>query len=211
MLFRDRIDAAKRLAAVLHAWRGENAVVMGVPRGGVVIADVVARELGLPFGCLMARKVVAPGSSRTVIGAVTLDGHVRLDTHAVNGLETSAVDKAVQQAGAELAIWQASFHAPAARDLVADRVVLIVDDGILTGRTLDAAIDYAARLGAARLVLAAPCGVRESVARLAPRVDSLVVLVQSGTAEAVAGCYEHLDAVTDEDIAARLGRKLRRH
>ena len=193
-LFIDRADAGRRLAMLLEHLRGQDAVVVGLPRGGVPVAFEVARTLGAPLDVIVVRKLGVPFQPELGMGAIG-EGRARV------------VDKAVQVAAGvsaeELAAVEASERAELERRVqrfrgarpplsLAGRTVVVVDDGIATGSTARAACQVARAKGAARVVLAVPVAPPESVATLSHDANEVVCIEMPKSFRAVGEFYRGL-------------------
>lgn len=201
-MFHDRAEAGKRLAEALRAKVGPDDVVLGVPRGGVVVAAEVARELGLPLDVLVVRKIGAPGNPEYAIGAVDEDGRV------LGGDIGIASESYLQQAAAEgreeiQRRLQAYRQGRGPLD-VAGKEVVLVDDGIATGMTLLAALDSLRRRGAARVIVAAPVASPDAAARIARAADDIVVLEEPSGFYAVGQFYSVFDQTSDDEVVRLL-------
>jgi putative phosphoribosyl transferase len=154
-IFADRADAGRQLAAALESERGADAVVLGIPRGGVVVAAEVARALGLPLAAAVVRKLGAPAHEEYAVGAIA-EGVRVLDSDAVRRAEVTPqqLDAVEDRERAELARRLQLFGGSPVT--VAGRTAIVVDDGVATGATALAACRALRAQGAARIVLAAP-------------------------------------------------------
>ncbi|WP_127475182.1 phosphoribosyltransferase [Microbacterium sulfonylureivorans] len=154
-IFADRAHAGRELAEALRAWSGEDAVVLGIPRGGVVVAAEVARALGLPLAAAVVRKLGAPSHEEFAVGAVADDVRVVNDDAVRAGFVTSEQLAFVEDLErVELRRRTALFGASGAD--FAGKTVLVVDDGVATGATVTAACLSLRAHGATRIVLAVP-------------------------------------------------------
>jgi putative phosphoribosyl transferase len=182
-------------------------LVLGVPRGGVVTASVLARALGAPLGVARVRRFGAPGQPELTVGAVD-ESHeppiVDADRARVTGATPEYVAEAARQAREELARQRKIYRAPEPPVDPAGRTVLIVDDGIAAGLTLRAALRELRRRGPRRLLAAAPVGDAASVAALAPFADEVICPVTPEPFLTVG--FWHLDfpPVTDDEVVALL-------
>lgn len=153
-LFADRTAAGRELAAALASWRGRDALVAGIPRGGVVVAAEVARVLSLPLGVVIVRKLGAPGQEEFAVGAIAED--VRVLNAAPRREDAVSPARLAEVEAAERVELERRGRLFGAADDVRDRVVIVVDDGIATGATATAACRSLRARGAGRVILAAP-------------------------------------------------------
>ncbi len=175
-------------------------VVVGLARGGVVVASEVARRLGLELDALAVRKVGHPLQPELAIGAVTVDGDVFL--RAARDVGAAEVDAAVAAARSGAAALDRSLHEHRAMVSVADRVCVLVDDGLATGATMVAAARWARSRKAARVVVAVPVGPAETVDMLRLEADAVVCLQAPTNMFAVAEWYDDFRQVTDDEVIA---------
>jgi len=205
-VFSDRVDAGRALGEELRARgtvpEGLPGVVLGIPRGGVVVAAEVARVLGLPLDVALARKVGAPANPELAIGAVGPDGGAVVDESIAGrvGADRAWLDAAVEAARAEVTRRVAAFRAARPPLEVAGRVAVVVDDGVATGSTAAAVGRWLVGAGAARGVLTVPVGAPQSIAELARVYDEVVALVAPAGFFAVGEWYRDFTQVTDDEV-----------
>lgn len=204
--YRDRVDAGRSLGGLLVHLHGTTPLVLGVPRGGVPIAFEVAEVLGGELGCVLAAKVGAPWSRELAIGAVAPDGIALLDEPMIERmrLDRADVDAEVARSLAELRRRQKVFGSDVPP--AADRVVVVVDDGVATGATLRAVIGYVRRLRPRRLVCGVPVGPPSTIDVLASEVDEVVCPMQPDRFRAVGEWYDDFPQTPDEEVLELLGR-----
>ena len=190
------------------ALRPEHPYVLALPRGGVPVAAAVAASLLAPLEVVVARKLGAPGFPEYALGAVA-EGGVRVlnpqvesrlplrpgELEALTEREQAAVDRAVDR-----------FRAGAPLPSLAGWTAVVVDDGLATGVTAEAALVAVARLGPRRLVLAAPVCASDTVDRLVASVDALVCVERPHDLRAVGLWYRDFSQTTDDEVLALLGR-----
>jgi len=212
MGFTDRRDAGRRLAAALAPHFPSPPLVLGLPRGGVPVADEVARALRAPLDVLVVRKVGAPHQPEFALGALGPDGVVVWNDEVLRVVAPlpGAVDATVARERTELTRREATFRGGLPPLDVAGRAVAVVDDGIATGATVRAAVAWLRARGAARIVVAAPVGSLDVVAVLRREADEVVVLEQPSDLPAIGAAYEDFDTVKDDEVVAILAAARRR-
>ena len=204
-LFRDRVDAGRRLAALLERFRDEAPIVLALPRGGVVVGYEVAHALNAPLDVIVARKLGAPGHRELGIGAVAPGVRV-LDDETVSalGVRAEAIEAIAAEETAEMARRSRRFRDERPPPALADRTVIVVDDGLATGVTARAAVRSIRRERPRRVVLAVPVCPAETAALLRAEVDDLVCVAQPPDFIAVGHWYTNFDQTTDEEVIALL-------
>ncbi len=205
--FRDRADAGRRLVARLEHLRGrEGLIVLGLPRGGVVVAAEVARGLGAPLDVLVVRKLGFPGHEELALGAVATGGAIVVndDVFAVAGLDEAELQR---QAAARLAVVQEMEERLRGDrpplDLVG-RPVVLVDDGLATGATMRVAAVAARRAGASEVVVAAPVASPEAVRSLEGLADDVICDNVPVHLRAVGLSYRDFSAVGEDEVGRLL-------
>jgi putative phosphoribosyl transferase len=200
--FEDRADAGRRLGQALLGERSDRTVVVGLARGGVVVAAEVARTLNVPLDALAVRKVGHPLQPEYAIGAVTPRGGVYVRAH--DGLTEEQVEKAVEAAAARADALDRRLHTTIAPLPIAGMECLLVDDGLATGATMMAAVLWARAAGARRVVVAVPVAATESVRSLEAEADAVVALETPPDFLAVGFWYRDFLPVSEEEVVALL-------
>jgi len=217
MLFNDRTDAGKQLAARLRFLQGQpNVVVLGIPRGGVVVAAEIARTLNAPLDVFLAHKLGAPFNPELAIGAITSTGEVLLDDLLIAELRLSHkdIEREIEHQRQEIARRVAVFRKNRPPLDVQNKTVVIVDDGVATGSTMLAALRALRQAQPARLILAIPVGPPDTIQRLEKECDQVVVLAMPEPFWAVGRFYTHFGQTSDEEVIALLAEQAsstRRH
>jgi putative phosphoribosyl transferase len=202
-MFRDRRDAGRRLAPAIAERVTPPAVVLGIPRGGVIVAAVVAAELGWPLGVVVTKKLGAPSNPELGIGAVAPGVRVlEDDVIAAVGVSDPWIVAETARVDGEVTRRAAAFGT--ASPPIAGGTAVVVDDGVATGATARAAGLYARAHGAARTVLAVPVGPRDTRARVADAFDDVVQLEAPRGFFAVGAWYDTFEQVADEEVRAVL-------
>ncbi|CAN5853801.1 phosphoribosyltransferase family protein [soil metagenome] len=206
--FADRIDAGRQLAKRLDFLRGEDVVVLGLPRGGVPVAFEVATALHAPLDVLVVRKLGVPGQPELAFGAIG-EGRVRVLNDSVvraAGLGGATVDALESEQREELRRRVERFRDGRDRVSLAGRVALLVDDGVATGATARAACQVARAQGASRVVLAVPIGPDDLVERFSGYADDVVCLNTPPFFSAVGHGYRNFTQTSDDEVVAMLAR-----
>jgi predicted phosphoribosyltransferase len=204
MVFADRRDAGRRLAAALVHLRDRRPVILAVPRGGVVVGRQVADLLGAPLDVIVPRKLRAPFNPELAMGAVAEGGAVFIDEETGYGAGQKYIDAEVAAQREEVARRIAVYRTGRPLPDLTGRTAIVVDDGIATGATLVAALRAARVLAPARLVAAVPVASPEGVARLAAEADEVVCLSAPAAFHAVGQFYDDFRQVEDDEVIALL-------
>ena len=205
-IFQDREEAGRLLAAELDEYRGQNPVVLGIPRGGVVVASELAGALDAEMDIVLAHKLPTPGYGELAMGAVSEDGKLFMNQDVLDMMripETYIQREKTRQLG-ELRRRAELFRRARPRIPLKDRIVIVTDDGVATGATTQAAI-WAVKLEQpAKLVAAIPIGSEDTIRRLAKDVDEMLCLRCPPMFGAVGQFYRQFHPVEDEDVLAIL-------
>lgn len=214
-MFADRVDAGRQLAAALVARRDldldadqpGDTIVLGLPRGGVVVAAEVAKALKLPLDVIVIRKLGAPGHRELAMGAVAEDGARILDPAIVSRTRATIEQIAAIEAHERAALAErvGRLRQGRGRPDLAGRTAVVVDDGIATGASARIACAVARRLGARRIVLAVPVA-PAATSRDFPEVDAMVTVERPTPFYAVGAHYRDFRPVSDDEVAALLTR-----
>lgn len=203
-IFKDRKSAGKLLAKRLQGYRGvQGTIVLGIPRGGVVVAAEIAKQLQLPFDIIVTRKIGHPNQPELALGAVDPDGEVVWDQDIVR--EFGEVRETVRNEIEEIKRREREYrHArPGLARLMKGKRVILVDDGIATGATTLAAVKYLKRHNAEKVILAVPVASREAVDRIVRELGEfgeVIVLETPQYFRAVGQFYQNFEEVSDEEV-----------
>lgn len=214
MLFTDRIHAGRELASALADYSIEQGalrnkiIVLALPRGGVPVAAEIAGKLGLPMDILPVRKLGIPGHEEYAMGAIAPGELVYLNQEVVNLVRVSQaqIDNVIEREQAELNRRTDLYRAGLPPLAVADKIIILIDDGLATGATMQVAVLALRRAGAGRVIAAVPVGASESCAALRSQVDELVCLHQPAGFGGVGRWYQNFDQVSDSEVIDLLKR-----
>jgi predicted phosphoribosyltransferase len=202
--FRDRAEAGKALAALLAGDYGDRSgvIVLGLPRGGVPIAYEVARALGAPLDVFMVRKLGVPGQPELAMGAVASGGSRVLNRYVMrmSGVTDAELERVTESERDLLARREASYRGDRPPLDVADRVVIVVDDGLATGASMRAAVEALRGGRPAELVVAVPVAPPDSRDELAGVADKVVCARTPHPFFAVGHWYDDFSEVTDDEV-----------
>lgn len=212
MLFADRRDAGRRLAAHLSDHADDDTVVLGLPRGGVVVAYEVAEALDAPLDVIVVRKLGVPTQPELAMGAIGEGGVRVLDAAIVHRAQVDgrALHEVEQRERAELARRVQRFRGDSDAVEVAGRTAIVVDDGIATGATARAACRIAREHGARHIVLAVPVGPPGVEERMGADADEVVCLHSPRRLGAVGQAYRDFRQTTDAEVADLLTQAAQR-
>lgn len=208
MIFADRLDAGRRLGEALRPRVVERpAVVLAIPRGGVVVGEAVARALEVPLDVVVPRKVGAPGNPELGIGAIAPGVRV-LDRRSIERLRVSPeyLEREIAHQEHEIERRERIYRAGRPPTELAGAVAVVVDDGIATGGTAVAALRWARLAGATRVVLAVPVAPAATLAGLRTEADAVVVLATPEPFLAVGEWYGAFEQTSDEEVVETLAR-----
>jgi len=206
-IFEDRVDAGRALARALAAFGGAaDVIVLGLPRGGVPVASEIARSLGLPLDVLVVRKLGLPWQPELAMGAIASGGAMVLNKdvlrHSAFGEE--ALEQVKRRELVELERRERAFRGTSPPLDVSGRTAIVVDDGLATGATMEAAVRALRIQGAARVVVAVPVASVEARERVAALADEVFCLETPRYFSAVGQWYRDFDQTSDREVSELL-------
>jgi putative phosphoribosyl transferase len=198
-MFIDRKDAAIQLAQALEKYKDTGAIVLGIPRGGSETAYYVARYLHAELAMLVARKLGHPANPEYAIGAIAEDGSIYINELAQQGISEDMIAHMVEKQKEEITRRIQLLRHGEPLPKLKDRTVLLVDDGIATGSTVFAAIRMCKKMGAGKIVVAAPVSGKEKKNKLLQEADEVVILEIPEAYSGVSQVYANFQNLTDEE------------
>jgi erythromycin esterase-like protein/predicted phosphoribosyltransferase len=203
MQFHNRSDAGRQLAGRLTEYASRSdVIVLALPRGGVPVASEVANRLKAPLDVFLVRKLGVPGHPELAMGAIAAGGVQVLSNDLIEdlGIPASLVHQVAARERLELDRRDRVFRGDRQPPIVRDRLVILVDDGLATGASMEAAIIALRRLAPAKIVVAVPVGARETCERLGRLADRVVCLAMPVPFSAVGQWYEDFSQTTDQEV-----------
>jgi|SRR6185312_3670723 len=201
MLFIDRVDAARQLAQKLEKYRGQEGVVMAVPRGGVPIGYYIAKHIGFDLDLLMTKKLGHPFNEEFAIGAVGLEDAI---VEERTGISPEYIETEIAKIRRQLKERYKKFMGEARPLNIQGKVVIVADDGIATGRTILATLKMLRSKHPERLVVAVPVASEQAAQRISEEVDEFVCLYTPSPFYGVGGFYQDFTQTTDEEVISFL-------
>jgi putative phosphoribosyl transferase len=203
MRFIDRADAGQKLTEKLEKYRNnKNAIVLGLPRGGVITAYEVSDGLNLPLDIIVVRKIGAPIQPELALGALTQYGEPVLDHNLIAMVGASDVDlqKIIKDEKQELKRRIKLYRGNRPELDLEDKIAILVDDGLATGATMFAAIVSARYFGASKVVVAVPVSPPDTLKKVYNLADEVVCLYTPEVFFGVGGFYENFLQVEDQEV-----------
>jgi putative phosphoribosyl transferase len=204
MLFKDRRDAGQKLAERLIQYKNKkDTIILGLPRGGVVVADEVASFLNLSLDLVVPRKIGAPGNPEYAIGAITEDdeGIFNMEVITTYGISSeylkNEIEKEKREAERRLKIYRGKR--PTLKTFKS-KIVILIDDGIATGLTMKTAIRSVKKKGATKVIVAVPVAARDSLSEIKKEVDEIICLYSPEFFGAVGAFYEEFGQTEDGEV-----------
>lgn len=200
-IFHNREHAGQLLAQRLQKFENENPIILALPRGGVPLGAEIAKSLNAPLDVIVVRKLGAPFDPEFAIGAIAPNDTVIINLHSIKALGLSEEDlqKVIAKESAEMERRIKLFQDNKTPQLK-DKTVIVVDDGLATGLTAQAAIHYLIRKEAAKIIMAAPVCSREAAENLRKEADEFICLHEPDNFNAVGEWYDNFPQITDDEV-----------
>jgi len=205
-LFKDRADAAAKLASILIELKIEKPLVLGIPRGGVPIGRIIADALHAPMTVYVSRKIAGPSNPEFGIGAITEDGTYLLDSASVGwtNINHDAVEAILQAERRNCAASVIKYREGRPLPTIEGRMILLCDDGLATGMTMLAAVVALTKCNPAKIVVAVPVASRQAVQTLSDEGATVAACSIPADFKSVSRFYEFFDQLNDEDVIQSL-------
>jgi predicted phosphoribosyltransferase len=205
MKFKDRVEAGEKLAAALQKFAADpDAVVVALPRGGVVPGAIVAKALGKPLDLVIPRKIGAPGNPEYAIGAVTESGEGVWNEEERERADPTWLQCEIEKEQAEAKRRRETYLVARKRIDLAGKTVILVDDGIATGITMRAAIQEVRKAHPKKIVVAVPVAPPDSVSEMKSLIDEVVVLATPMLFGAIGAFYKEFPQLEDVEVTKLL-------
>lgn len=205
-IFENRVDAGRKLADALAAYSGHrDHIVIGLPRGGIIVAKEIAQALRLPLEFISVRKIGAPHSPELALGAIAEDV-VYLNRPLIGqvGASEAELERIIEMEKQEAARREEMYREGRKPSLLENQTVILVDDGIATGATLHAAVLYLRKQNVRSIIIAVPVATASSAAYFQKEADGVVCLLAPSTFLGVSQFYLEFSQVTDEQVCKAL-------
>ncbi|MBN1325512.1 phosphoribosyltransferase [Candidatus Falkowbacteria bacterium] len=203
MFFLDRQEAGQKLAEKLKEYNEKkNTIILALPRGGVIVANEVAKKLNLPLDLVVPRKIGAPGNEEYAIGAITESGEGIFDKDAINilGVPKEYIAQKVAEEKKEALRRLKEYRADREPLNLKNKTVILVDDGLATGLTMRAAIKSIKKQKIKEIIVAVPVAAHDSLEIIKNEVDKVIYLDAPSYFGAVGAFYENFDQTTDQEV-----------
>jgi len=199
-MFKDRKEAGERLGRALENYRHCDGIVLAVPRGGIEVGHYVARHLDLPMSVIIVRKLPFPDNPEAGFGAVAEDDSTYFHEKIYDWVPFHKIQSVIDKQKAEVRRRAKIFRNGSPLPPIAGRTVIVVDDGIAMGSTMQAAVMLCRNKEAKKIVVAAPVAAMSTAMEMAKIADDVVIVEKPSEFRAVADFYENWHDVLDEDV-----------
>ena len=201
-MFKDRKEAGQLLAKRLSSYKNnKNTLVLAIPRGGIIVAHEVAKQLGLPLDVVVIKKIGFPGNEELAIGAVGLNNYfINEDLVKYHNIPKDYIHEQIKEKQLEVKKRYELFRGKRSMYSVKDKTIIIIDDGIATGATITIANKIIKKQLSKKLIIAVPVAPPETVDKLKKVADEVVCLLQPEYLMAIGQFYQDFKQVEDEEV-----------
>ena len=204
-IFKDRTDAGRQLAKLLTKYKNTNGIVLALPRGGVPIGNIIAKELKLPLDLILSKKIGHPANPEYAIGAVSMkDAYINPDVHVSQEYINGEIQKIREQLQFRYKHYMKKNEPPNLKG----KIVIIVDDGLATGNTMLSAVESAREEGPEKIVVAVPVAPAAAPMKFEGLADEFVCVLPAANLYAVGQFYNDFEQVTDEEVIEMMHQKI---
>ena len=200
--YADRRQAGRLLSKSLAGYEPYHPVILGIPRGGVIVADTIARELKTDLDIVLTRKLGAPGNPELAIGAVSESGRIHIQHEIAEkvGADEDYIQQEIEAQLAELQARQQRYRRVLPKVPLEGRTVILVDDGVATGATMQASLWAARDEGPKEVIVAVPVGAQDAIERLEREADDVVCPYVPPYFYAIGQFYADFGQVSDQEV-----------
>lgn len=206
-MFKDRTEAGRKLAGALKPYANQHPVILALPRGGIVLGATIAKLLQAPLDLVLVKKIGHPFDPEYAIGAVAEEGEPIFEPTEAAALDKTWLERAVQEAREIIAARRSLYLGGNEPLALKDKIVILVDDGVATGLSMQAAIQAVRQQKPKRIVIAVPVAPTDTLAKLHLLVDEIVVLLPpEDFLGAVGSHYTYFPQVSDQEVISLLSQ-----
>lgn len=208
MAFKDRIDGGKKLSIKLKHYKGDpNAIVLGLPRGGVITAHEVAKFLNVPLDIIVVKKITAPSNESQSVGVINENGEGVFDRNMINslGISPKYIQTKTNDQIKEVYKLQEIYRGNRPDLDLSGKTAILIDEGIVTGHTMLAAIMSAKKKGAKKVIVATPVMAQDSIGKIKNKSNELIYLNAPAFFSSVDSYYDSYNRIEDSEIKRILG------
>jgi len=200
-IFKDRVEAGQKLALKLSDYKNKPVVIYALPRGGVVLGAEIAKALGAELDLVIVRKIGHPYEPEYAIGVIAEDGDLILNPAEFKSLSKNWLEDAKKREQEEAKRRREKYLGKKPKIDVADKIAIIVDDGVATGLSIELAVKEVKHKKPKEIIVAVPVIPKDTAIKLEKEVDKLIAIsIEENYAGAVGAYYEYFPQVTDEEV-----------
>ncbi len=208
-MFKNRQQAGSLLAEKLKKYNGKGVVVLAIPRGGVVVGKEISKKLNCPLEILVIKKIGVPGNPELAAGAVGPDGKVVWNKELLQQLGLKQADMSGEVQGAKIKVQDYGAKFKVKNINLKDKTVILADDGIATGATMETAIFYLKSKKPRQIILAVPVASPEVIRGLEKMVGEVFILEEPQYLSAVGQSFEEFPQISDEEVVELLNERIK--
>lgn len=206
-MFYDRADAAEKLSQLLKAYQDQKeAIVLAMPRGGVVLGKKISQNLHLPLDIVLSKKIPAPNNPEFAIGAVAESGDPVLNDEIIGsyGITAEYLENEIAKLREEISQRAHLFRAGRKAFNLNNKTVIIIDDGVATGYSLQAAIEHVKAQNPQKIIVAVPVVPADTLQKIQPKISEFITIMTQEEFFSVSQFYEQFEQISDEEVVRLL-------